>query len=129
MIVDSPSLLQLFILSCSDDHLPFRLIQWNLSPAPANQPLPDDSSESDGHSPVPYGEEDALRFREELETARRELEDDSKKAGIAELEWRTSANSCWKPLTVPLYNRTFDPTRLLMLIPFFLQPAMSSSTS
>jgi hypothetical protein len=36
---------------------------------------------------VPYGEEDALRFKEELETARRELEDVSKKAGIAELEW------------------------------------------
>jgi hypothetical protein len=53
---------------------------------PANQPLPDDSSESDGHSPVPYGELDALRFKEDLETAR-ELEDVSKKAGIAELEW------------------------------------------
>jgi hypothetical protein len=36
---------------------------------------------------VPYGELDALHFKEELETARRELEDVSKKAGIAELEW------------------------------------------
>jgi tRNA A37 threonylcarbamoyladenosine biosynthesis protein TsaE len=36
---------------------------------------------------VPYGKLDALRFKEELETARRELEDVSKKAGIAELEW------------------------------------------
>jgi tRNA A37 threonylcarbamoyladenosine biosynthesis protein TsaE len=36
---------------------------------------------------VPYGELDALRFKEELETARCELEDVSKKAGIAELEW------------------------------------------
>jgi hypothetical protein len=35
---------------------------------------------------VPYGELDALRFKE-LETARCELEDVSKKAGIAELEW------------------------------------------
>jgi hypothetical protein len=35
---------------------------------------------------VSYGEFDALRFKEELETARRELEDVSKKAGIAELE-------------------------------------------
>jgi hypothetical protein len=42
-------------------------------------PLPDDSSESDHYSPVPYGELDALRFKEELEV--------SKKAGIAELEW------------------------------------------
>jgi hypothetical protein len=75
------------IFFCFDYHLLFRLIQWNLSPAPANQPLPDDSSESDGHSPVPYGELDALRFKAELETAQRELEDVSKKAGIAELEW------------------------------------------
>jgi hypothetical protein len=75
------------IFFCFDDHLLFRLIQWNLSPAPANQPLPDDSSESDSHSPVPYGELDALRFKAELETAQRELEDVSKKAGIAELEW------------------------------------------
>jgi tRNA A37 threonylcarbamoyladenosine biosynthesis protein TsaE len=36
---------------------------------------------------VPCWELDALRFKEELETARRELEDVSKKAGIAELEW------------------------------------------
>jgi hypothetical protein len=87
MIADSSSLLQLRSILVSDDHLPFRLIQLNPSPAPANQPLPDDSSESDGHSPVPYEEEDALRFREELETAQRELEDVSKKGGIAELEW------------------------------------------
>jgi hypothetical protein len=75
------------IFFCFDDHPSFRLIQWNPSPAPAGQPLPDDSSESDGHSPVPYGELDALRFKAELETAQRELEDVSKKAGIAELEW------------------------------------------
>jgi hypothetical protein len=41
---------------------------------PANQPLPDDSSESDHYSPVPYGELDALRFKAELEVAQRELE-------------------------------------------------------
>jgi hypothetical protein len=70
-----------------DDHLCFRLIQWNPSSAPAGQPLPDDSSESDRYSPVPYGELDALRFKAELEVAQRELEDVSKKAGIAELEW------------------------------------------
>jgi hypothetical protein len=89
----------------SDDHLYFRLIQWNPSSAPANQPLPDDSSESDHYSPVPYGELDALRFKAELEVAQRELEDVSKKAGIAELEW-TSANSCWEPLTVRPWNRS-----------------------
>jgi hypothetical protein len=63
------------------------LIQWNPSLVPANQPLPDDSSKSDGHSPVPYGELDALRFKAELETAQHELVDVSKKVGIAELEW------------------------------------------
>jgi hypothetical protein len=36
---------------------------------------------------MPYGELDALHFKAELETAQRELEDVSKKAGIAELEW------------------------------------------
>jgi hypothetical protein len=36
---------------------------------------------------MPYGELDALHFKAELEVAQRELEDVSKKAGIAELEW------------------------------------------
>jgi hypothetical protein len=49
--------------------------------------LPDDSSESNNYSPVPYGEHDALRFKVELEETQRELEDVSKKAVIAELEW------------------------------------------
>jgi hypothetical protein len=75
------------IFFCFDDHPFFRLIQWNPSPALTGQPLPDDSSKSDGHSPVPYGELDALCFKAELETAQRELEEVSKKAGIAELEW------------------------------------------
>jgi hypothetical protein len=72
----------------SNDLLCFRLVQWNLAPAPAtNLALPDDSSESNNYSPVPYGEHDALRFKAELEETQRELEDVSKKAGIAELEW------------------------------------------
>jgi hypothetical protein len=75
-------------LSVSDDPLCFRLIQWNPAPAPATNPaLPDDSSESNNYSSVPYGERDALRFKAELEGTQRELEDVSKKAGIAELEW------------------------------------------
>jgi hypothetical protein len=74
--------------SIPDDLLCSRLIHWNPAPAPAmNQPLPDDSSESNHYSPVPYGELDALRFKAELEVAQRELEDVSKKAGIVELEW------------------------------------------
>jgi hypothetical protein len=36
---------------------------------------------------VPYGELDTLRFKAEHEVAQRELEDVSKNAGIAELEW------------------------------------------
>jgi hypothetical protein len=54
--------------------------------AAMNQPLPDDSSESNNYSLVPYGELDALRFKVELEVAQRELEDVSKKARITELE-------------------------------------------
>jgi hypothetical protein len=37
--------------------------------------------------PSRYDERDALRFKAEREETRRELEDVSKKAGIAELEW------------------------------------------
>jgi hypothetical protein len=74
--------------SVPDDPLYFRLIHWNLAPAPAsNHLLPGDSSESNNYSPMPYGVLDALRFKAELEVAQRELEDVSKKAGIAELEW------------------------------------------
>jgi hypothetical protein len=96
------------------------LIQWNPSPAPANQPLPDDSSESDGHSPVPYGEADALRFKEELEVSRRELEDVSKKAGIAELEWEDQRRQLLEAIDGTALRLIFDPTRLLMLILLFL---------
>jgi hypothetical protein len=98
----------------------FRLIQWNPPCAPANQPLPDDSSESDGHSPVPYGEEDALRFKEELEASRRELEDVSKKAGIAELEWEDQRRQLLEAIDGTALRSILDPARLLALIFFFL---------
>jgi hypothetical protein len=52
-----------------------------------NPALPDDSSESYNYSPSRYDERDALRFKAERDETRRELEDVSKKAGIAELEW------------------------------------------
>jgi hypothetical protein len=121
----------ILILFLFDNHLPFRLIQWNPSPAPANQPLPDNSSESDGHSPVPYGEEDALRFKEELETSRRELEDVSKKAGIDKLAWEDQRKQLLEIIDGTALHQIFDPTRLLMLIfsSCFLQPATPSSTS
>jgi hypothetical protein len=120
------------IFFCFDSHPLFRLIQWNPSPAPAGQPLPDDSSESDGHSPVPYGELDALRFKAELETAQRELEEVSKKAGIAELEWEDQRKQLLETIDGTALKPLFDPTQLLMLILLFsctLQPAMPSSTS
>jgi hypothetical protein len=64
-----------------------RLIQWNLVPAPATNPaLPEDSSESYNYSPSRYDERDTLWFKVERDETRRELEDVSKKAGIAELE-------------------------------------------
>jgi hypothetical protein len=110
------------IFFCFDDYLLFRLIQWNPSPAPANQPLPDDSSESDGHSPVPYGELDALRFKAELETAQRELQDVSKKAGIAELKWEDQRKQLLETIDGTTLKSIFDPTRLLMLISFLLAP-------
>jgi hypothetical protein len=49
--------------------------------------MPDGSSESYNYSPSRYDERDALRFKAEHDETRRKLEDVSKKAGIAELEW------------------------------------------
>jgi hypothetical protein len=65
---------------------------------------------------VPYGEEDALRFKEELDTARRELEDVYNKAGIAELEWEDLRKQLLETIDGTALNQIFDPTRLLMLI-------------
>jgi hypothetical protein len=81
-------MIPLRFLSVFDDLLCFRLIQWNPAAAPATNPaLPDDSSESNNYSPVPYGERGALRFKAERDESRRELGEVSKKACIAELEW------------------------------------------
>jgi hypothetical protein len=132
MIIDLSSLILFLIFFCLDDHLPlFRLIQWNPPRAPANQPLPDDSSESDGHSPVPYGEEDAIRFKEELEASRRELEDVSKKAGVAELEWEDQRKQLLEAIDGMALRLILDPARPLKLIlsACLLQLAMLSSTS
>jgi hypothetical protein len=51
--------------------------------------MPGDSSGSSSYpfSPSRYDNHDALRFKAERDETRRELEDVSKKAGIAELEW------------------------------------------
>jgi hypothetical protein len=103
--------------SVPDDLLCFRLIQWNSAPAPAmNQALPDDSSESNNYSPVPYGELDALRFKAELEVAQRELEDVSKKAGIAELEWEDQRKQLLATIDGTSLRLPPNPIRLLILI-------------
>jgi hypothetical protein len=100
----------------SDDPLCFRLIQWNPSSAPANQPLSDDSSESDHYSPVPYGTLDALRFKAELEVAQRELEDVSKKASIAELEWEDQRKQLLATIDGTALELLPNPIWLLILI-------------
>jgi hypothetical protein len=69
---------------------------------------------------VPYGELDALRFKAELEVAQRELEDVSKKAGIAELEWEdqrkqlltTIDGTALEPLPNPIWR--FDTNHLYL---------------
>jgi hypothetical protein len=80
---------------------------------------------------VPYGELDALRFKAELEVAQHELEDVSKKAGIAELELEdqrkqllaTIDSTALKPLPNPIY------LLILILLSCILQPVTLSSTS
>jgi hypothetical protein len=81
-----------------------------------NQPLPDDSSESNHYSPVPYGELDALRFKEELQVAQRELEDVSKKAGIAELEWEDQRKQLLATIDGISLRLLPNPIWLLILI-------------
>jgi hypothetical protein len=69
---------------------------------------------------MPYGELDALRFKVELEVAQRELEDVSKKACIAELEWEDQRKQLLETIDGTAPTPLFDPTRPLMLILFFL---------
>jgi hypothetical protein len=73
---------------------------------------------------VPYGELDALRFKAELEVAQRELEDVSKKAGIAELEWEDQRKQLLETIDGTTLKSLFDPIRPLMLIT--LLPALCS---
>jgi hypothetical protein len=105
------------IFSVPDDLLYFRLIHWNPAPAPAmNQPLPDDSSESNHYFPVPYGELDALCLKAELEVAQHELEDVSKKAGITELEWEDQRKQLLATIDGTSPRLPPNPIRLLILI-------------
>jgi hypothetical protein len=69
---------------------------------------------------VPYGELDALRFKAELEVAQRELEDVSKKAGIAELEWEDQRKQLLATIDGTTLKPLLNPIRLLILITFIL---------
>jgi hypothetical protein len=51
--------------------------------------------------------------------AQRELEDVSKKAGIAELEWEDQRKQLLETIDSMASKPLFDPIRLLMLITFF----------
>jgi hypothetical protein len=73
---------------------------------------------------VPYGELDALRFKAELEVAQREMEDVSKKAGIAELEWEDQRKQLLETIDGTALKSLFVPIRPLMLIILF--PALCS---
>jgi hypothetical protein len=65
---------------------------------------------------VPYGELDALRFKAELEVAQRELEDVSKKAGIAELEWEDQRKQLLATIDGTTLELPPNPIWLLILI-------------
>jgi hypothetical protein len=65
---------------------------------------------------VPYGEFDALRFKAELEVAQRELEDVSKKVGIAELEWEDPHKQLLATIDGTTLKLLPNPIWLLILI-------------
>jgi hypothetical protein len=65
---------------------------------------------------VPYGKLDALRFKAELEVAQRELEDVSKKAGIAELEWEDQHKQLLATIDGTTLESLPNPIWLLILI-------------
>jgi hypothetical protein len=65
---------------------------------------------------VPYGKLDALRFKAELEVAQRELEDVSKKAGIAELEWEDQRKQLLATIDGTTLELLPNPIWLLILI-------------
>jgi hypothetical protein len=116
-----------------DDLFCFRLIQWNPSPAPAMNPaLLGDSSESNNYSPVPYGEQDTLRFKAERDESRRELGEISKKACITKIEWEDQRKQLLATIDGislrPIFksNSPFDTNRHCFAT---LQPATPSLTN
>jgi hypothetical protein len=73
---------------------------------------------------VPYGELDALRFKVELEVAQRELEDVSKKVGIAELEWEDQRKQLLATIDGTALELLPNPIWLLILIAITLHFAV-----
>jgi hypothetical protein len=69
---------------------------------------------------VPYGELDALRFKAKLEVAQRELEEISKKVGIAELEWEDQHKQLLATIDGTALEPLPNPIWLLILITFIL---------
>jgi hypothetical protein len=65
---------------------------------------------------VLYREPDALRFKAELEVAQRELEDVSKKAGIAALEWEDQRKQLLATIDGTSLELLPNPIWLLILI-------------
>jgi hypothetical protein len=82
-----------------------------------NPALPGDSSESNSYSPVPYGEEDTLRFKAEHDESWRELGEVSKKACIAEIEWEEQRKQLLATIdgislrSIFKFNSLFDTNR------------------
>jgi hypothetical protein len=108
--------------SVSDDLLCFRLIKWNLAPAPAMNPaLPGDSSESNNYSPVPYDERNALRFKAERDESRRELGEISKKACITEIKWEDQRKQLLATINGISLRLIFNPIHLSILTTIVLQ--------
>jgi hypothetical protein len=65
---------------------------------------------------VPCEELDTLRFKAELEVAQRELEDVSKKAGIAELKWEDQRKQLLATINGTALKLFSNPIWLLILI-------------
>jgi hypothetical protein len=74
-----------------------------------NPALPDDSSESNNYSLVPYDERDALHFKAEHDESWRELGEISKKACIAELEWEDQRKQLLATIDGILLRLTSNP--------------------
>jgi hypothetical protein len=86
-----------------------------------NLALPDDSSESNNYSLVPYDERDALRFKAERDESRRKLGEISKKACIVELEWEDQRKQLLATIDGISLRLTSNPIQLLILTIIALQ--------